>query len=166
MAKKQPVRMDRFVSDIFRNHIQAKIHFDSKANWLVGISGLIMGLTLPELKGGLGLENLGFLIIFVAAFSSFLLSLVIFEPPNFLRRIKGNKQSLMYYKSFKNMSQEQYIRALKKIKTSEQIIDQYAIDITNLAHKCVEVKNRLIKYPTYILFFGILVGALIVLFLT
>jgi len=154
---------DRFLSDILRNHIQNKIHFDTKANWLLAVSALILSFSLPHIKEGLSITNLGFVIIFLSSLLAFLFSLVIFEPPNFLLKLPHSPKSMMFYKSFKHMTPEDYAKNLKKVKTSDAIIDQYAHDVSNLVNRSIAIKNKLIKWPAYILFFGVLLGAILTL---
>jgi len=158
-------RVDRFISDIYRSHIQAKLHFDSKANWILGISAVMMSFFFPQVAEGITLENLGYAVIFLSALASFLISLLIFEPPKFMKPFPHSKKTVMYYKSFKDMTPQKYYETLRNVKTEDDITKQYAYDIANLAIRCVEVKNKLIIWPTYLLFFGTLIGASLVIIL-
>ncbi|MAF35375.1 hypothetical protein CMO91_06045 [Candidatus Woesearchaeota archaeon] len=153
----EKIRTDRFLSDILRNQITQSIHYDTKANWTLGVSGVLMGLTLPRAN-----SSLPMLVIFASASLSFLISLLVFLPP---RRFKSDrrKNGLMYYRGFSDMTLNNYIKALSKLKTQKQMTEQYAIDIYNMAHSSVIVKKKFLTWPNRILFFGTLLGLLLML---
>jgi len=157
--------LEWFYSDIFHNAIVDKVHEDEKLHWMLGISALVMSLTLTTMRAGFTLENLGFVIIFFSSLMAFLLSLFIFELPEFCRKIPHSYKSIMYYSSHKKMSADEFAEKLKKIRTQEDISDQYAYNVANLVNRNSHLKSVLVKWPVYILFFGIIIGVVcIVLF--
>ena len=155
----------RFLSDILHNHFQSKMHYDTRANWMLGISAVIMSISLTQIKESVYRTNTGFVIIFLSALVSFLFSLIIISVPPFVRRGGKDKRAktLMYFKSFKHMNAEEYANSLKNIKHNDEIIENYAADIVNLVKRSIVIKSKLIKWPVYILFFGVLIGAILIL---
>ncbi|MBW2990508.1 hypothetical protein KY348_02265 [Candidatus Woesearchaeota archaeon] len=155
----------RFLSDILHNHFQSKMHYDTRANWMLGISAVIMSISLTQLKESVYRTNIGFVIIFLSALVSFLFSLLIISVPPFVRRDDKDKRAktLMYFKSFKHMSAKEYADYLKNINHPDDIIDNYAADIMNLVKRSIVIKSKLIKWPVYILFCGVLIGSIFIL---
>ena len=167
-AKKEEKRHlghENFFQDMFGNNIITMRHNDEKANWILAISGGIMALIFPHIQGAVNNNNFGLIIIFSSALISFLISLLIFDPPKFLKLSSHNPKDFTYYKSiYKKYNAEEYATILKSIKTNDQIIEQYAYAIADMTLGNIIVKTTMIRWPTYILFFGILVGSLIMLF--
>jgi len=154
-----------FYSDMFQNMLVDKIHHEEKTHWVLGISALVMSLTLNNLRAGFTLENSGFIVIFGSSLIAFLFSLIIFEVPSFFKKVPHSAKSLMYYRSYRDMSPERYAEELRKIKTINQVSDQYAYNICNIVNRNNAIKRKMLKIPVYLLFWGILIGfALIVLF--
>ncbi len=156
MPKKE-VNITWMLSDIHRNHVRLKHTLDTKANWILGVSGLLLMLSINNLSKGYGYQ-----IIFFSAFLSFLLSLIAFNPLNLFIKQKHNPISMMYYESFKDMSPEEIVERLKQIKTKDDLIEQYAWDLYNLVNRVLKFKSRLIKWPVYILLVGVIIGFVLI----
>ncbi|MBU1270466.1 MAG: hypothetical protein KJ583_03160 [Nanoarchaeota archaeon] len=156
---------ENFFQDIFDNNVQTRLHIDEKANWILVISGGLMTLLFSQIRTAVTTNNTGMIIIFSSAFISFLLSLLIFEPPKFfLRGNRHHPKDLTFYKAiWKKYSPEEYAELLKNIKTNEQVIEQYAYSISDMVLKSIVIKSRMIKWPTYTLFFGVLTETLFLL---
>lgn len=151
----------RFYSDSLNNIYVDKVHLDEKIHWLLGITTVIMGLSLPALKEGFTLQNSGFLTIFFVSAISFLIALLTLETPEIFRKYPHSDKSFMYYKSHKHMHPDDFAKELKKIITIEQIADQYAYNISNIVNRNNKLKSDILKIAIYFLFWGIMIGIIL-----
>jgi len=155
--------LKNYYSDIFNNHAQTKIFIDNKANWLLGISAVFLGLSFTFIEKRLDFSSLGYYLIFISSLVAFLLSLLILELPSLFIPVKHVDKSYMFLTSSRRVNAEDYSKKLGSIQTNEQLAEQYAYEICNMTARYINVKKRLLRWPTYILFFGLLFGSLFVL---
>ena len=142
---------ERFYSDILSNTYIDKMHIDEKVYWVLGVSTVILGLSLPSLRYGFNLDNIGFLVIFSAALISFLIALLTLEIPEFIRKVPHSDKSLMFYKGIKSMSPEIYAEKLRNVEKIEEISDHYAYNISNIVNRNNNIKSKLIRFSIYFL---------------
>jgi hypothetical protein len=156
--------MEYFMNDVFQNHIVSKNHLDTKINWLLGISGLIMSILLPYIvKDDASLNHIGLLVMALASMIAFFICLVSFELPHFLTRNMPEQSSVMFYNRSTSHSTESIYNELKKINNYDDMLKQYAITLYNLTERNIKIKNKLFKYATYTLFFGLTFGFIIII---
>jgi hypothetical protein len=159
-GKADPELISQFLSDSLNNHIQAKQHYDNKANWILGVSAVMMSLLLTELKTGINGHSLGFFIVFLSSLIAFLLSLVTITLPRFIKHNK-RQNSIMYFKSCDHTDCEKILHEMKTL-TTDKIIENYTHEISNLVRSGLLLKAKLIKLPFYILFIGTLLGCILI----
>jgi len=159
---KKNIVTGRFYSDILGNTYIDKMHIDEKVHWILGVSTVMLGFSLPSLRYEFTLDNLGFLIIFVAALISFLIALLTLEIPEFIRKVPHSDKSLMYYKGIKSMSPEIYAEKLRNVEKIEEISDHYAYNVVNIVNRNNNIKSELIKFSIYFLWWGIILGVLLI----
>ena len=158
--------MEGFYRDIYRNALITKQHTDIKANWIIAISAAIIGLSMPHLSAAISDVNFGYLIIFLSAFISFLLGLMIISVPQFIKLVPHDEKDLMYVKrARKLLTVQEYVEKLKQIKTSDDVVEQYVRNLYNMYNRNVAVKAKMLKAQVYILFLGILSGGLLLIFM-
>ena len=68
----------------------------------------------------------------------------------------------MYYHSYKTMSPDEYAKRLRAIDSIPEISNQYAYNIANIVNRNNYLKRKLLKWPIFILFWGVLVGFILV----
>jgi len=156
--------MEYFMNDVFQNHILSKNHLDTKINWLLGISGLIMSILLPYIvKNDVSLSRIGLLVMAFTAMITFFICLLSFELPRFLTKDAPEEDSVMFYNRATAHSSAQIYDELKKINSYDDLLKEYAITIYNLTERNIKIKNKLFKYATRTLFTGLTVGFVIII---
>jgi hypothetical protein len=148
-----------FMSDIYRNHLEHKRHFETKLQWILGASAIIIGLTAPYISSS---HNPGVIIISFAALLSFLVALYGFEPFNKLTYGTHNTDDVMFYKSFEHMTPQEYAEKLKNVDSIDKIASQYAYDLNNMVKRNIKPMRNYIKISTRILFLGMLTGLIVI----
>jgi len=154
-----------FLRDMFKNYLSAKVHQDTKINWLLGISGLIMSfltsyVVTQSISGEL---NTGVFIIFISAFATFFLCLLNLDFPNFFLSKKHQEGNLMFPKDILGKSQNQLFRELKELDSYDKILKQYANNFVNLAERNIYPKNKLFVLSRNILLIGLLLGTILMI---
>lgn len=146
-----------FLGGLVNKEVNFTHHLDSQTNILLGISTALFVLSASSFLNGH--VNLSLLII--AGFSgiSTLIGLLAVHPPRFMRKY-GQTESIMFSKSIANYSSaEEYTKELLKIITDhEKIVDQFGIELYNLAKYYYRPKRILFRYSRTILLAGIALG--------
>lgn len=135
-------------------------HLDTQTNILIGISSAIFVFMTAGLK--YGSLNTSLLVLGVFSATAALVGLFAIHPPRFMRK-KGQKESVMYNKAIGNFqSHTIYKKKLEKIFGSrDEILDQYAMEIYNLAKYYYQPKRKIFKLSRNILLTGIILSLLI-----
>ncbi len=86
---------------------------------------------------------------------SALVALFAVHPPRFMRK-RGQKESLLYNKNISSFSSfKEYAQEIKKVTTDKDaMIEQYAIEIYNLARYYYNPKRKLFHLSRNILIIG------------
>jgi hypothetical protein len=151
--------MEYFLSDVFNNYLVTKNHVETKINWLLGVSGIIMSVSLPWIIHRDPAIN--YFVLMVVAFSSFicfLICLLSLELPDWVLRKKHLDGSVMFYNSKKPSIPHDIHEQLLNIKTREDLLNQYSINIYNVVERNIKIKNKLFKFACNILFAGLIIG--------
>jgi hypothetical protein len=158
--------LDIFFRDVFQNYLTNKTHIDTKINWLLGVSAIVMSLSIQYLpKEEMILYRLGILFILVGSFLSFIINLLNLDLPDFMTRsIPAAGHNVMFHRNFKNKTVEEITEELKTIKNQEDIVNQYAINIYNLTNRNINFKNRYFKIARNTMLISIIIGVIFILF--
>lgn len=141
-----------FLRDSLTHHRDLKNALDHKASFLLGISGVIFGLSVGHLC------ELQFLIIAISSFFTALLSVFVICLPFRHSKVK-RKFGLMCWWGFLNKNFDQYKDDLNKVFISEEeIAQEYMKEIWNLANYSLKPKNKLLRLSSIILILGLLGG--------
>ena len=140
-----------FLRDSLNHHHSLRSGLDQKASFLVGITGIIFGLSISHL------DQLNFLVLAICSFVAFFLSiLAVFLP--FRGKIK-ERFSLMCWWGFSNKNLVQYEKELEETFISEEkIAKEYMREIWNLVNHSIKPKTLILKWASFILIFGLLAG--------
>jgi hypothetical protein len=167
VKQKTPLKveaMEYFMNDVFQNHIISKNHLDTKINWLLGISGLIMSMLLPFIvKSDSSLSHIGLIVMALASMITFFICLISFELPRFMTKNTPEENSVMFYNRTLSRSSEHIYNELKKISSYDDLLRQYAITLYNLTERNIKIKNKLFTYATYTLFCGLTIGFVLII---
>jgi hypothetical protein len=140
-----------FLRDSLSHHHNLRSGLDSKASFLVGVAGVIFGLSVNHLK------ELNFLVLAICSFIAFFLSiLAVFLP--FRGKIK-ERFSLMCWWGFTDKDLRQYEDELRKVFDSEEkIIQEYMREIWNVVNYSIKPKTLILKWASFVLILGLLAG--------
>ncbi len=154
-----------YLRNILNNHIKNKLHTEKNIHWIMGSSAVLLGLTFPKIiDKGLG-AGPGIVIMSAGSLVSFLITLYAFEPLGlFTKPAEHKKKSLMYYKSFKDMTPEELAQSFASIDSYEKQIQEYANTLKNMVDRQLVPKNKLLKASTWVLMVSVLLGGIIILY--
>ncbi len=159
--------MEYFLSDVFNNYLITKNHVETKLNWLLGISGVIISVSLPWIiHKDQAINYWILLIVAFSAFVCFLICLLSLELPNWVLRKQHKDGSVMFYNTKKILSAQDIHEQLLSIKSREDLLNQYSINIYNVVERNIKVKNRLFKIACNILVIGLVAGFIAILITT
>lgn len=141
-----------FLRDSLTHHRSLKSSLDQKASFLVGVSGIIFGLSIGRL------EEAQFLVLAITSFLAVFLSiLVVFLP--FRGKIKPEERSLMCWWGFSDRDFNQYESGLNEVLASnEKIAKEYEKEIWSLVNYSLKPKTKFLKLASFILILGFLGG--------
>ena len=152
------------MNDVFENHLISKNHIDTKINWLLGISGLIMSLLFPYiLNNQISISHFGLFVMGLSAFATFLICLLSLELPYSFVSHRNEEDSVMYYNRGRFRSSEDIFLELKKIQNYDDVLKQYSITLYNLVERNMKVKNRLFKMASKTLLTGLIIGVILII---
>jgi hypothetical protein len=155
---------ENFMTDVLQNHLASRTHIDNKINWLLGISGLIMSISMQFVfKHETTAIYVGAYIIMITSFFSFTLCLLGLDLPKFKRKEEAREFNVMYYKSYEGKSNDEIVQGFKTLKTKEDILRQYAIEISYLVNESIPFKIKYFKMSRNVMLLGLVVGMLIIL---
>ena len=156
--------MEYFMNDVFQNYLITKNHLDTKINWLLGVSAIIMGLLLPYiLTNDVSTSHFGLFIIAFSSLFTFLIGLLSLELPYSFIDHKTEEDTVMFYNRKKFKTSQEIFEELKKIESHDDILRQYSITIYNLVERNIKVKNRLFKFASHVLLMGLIAGFVIII---
>ncbi len=140
-----------FLRDSLIHHRSLKNSLDQKASFLVGVSGIIFGLSVGHL------DEIHFLVLAVTSFVAVFLSILVTFLP-FRGKSKG-KFGLMCWWGFSDKSFDEYEKGLNEVFSSdEKIAQEYMKEIWILANYSLKPKTKLLKWASLILILGLLGG--------
>lgn len=140
-----------FIRDAYLHQKEQRSIFDTKAWFLIGVSGVIFALSMNRI------ERLGFFIISVSALFALILALWTISFP--FRRAPGEKFSLLCWSGFKGLDKKEYEEKMREIISSnEKIAHEYIKEIYALSRYSVEPKSKMVRVASLILTLSLLSG--------
>jgi hypothetical protein len=155
-----------FMNDVFSNYLTTKTHLDTKINWLLGVSGLLMSLFAPLLfNDSMATARFGVLIILLFSFLSFIICLLALDAPAMFasKKTHGGESNYMFYKDFKGRSVEEIHNAFKSIKTTDDVLRLYSINLHNLIEHNIVYKKNFFILARNILLAGVVMGLVFII---
>lgn len=149
----------RFLTDILRKQIDLIRRLESKANFAIGFSAGVLTFTLNfSLQKGM---QAGVIIVLISSMLAVLSSLFALKPPKIFSK-KGQKESLFYHTAIARHNPEKYIEQLQKTTMQEnKVIEQYGLEIYNLAKYSIYYKKLFAHLSIQILVVGLILGTLV-----
>lgn len=146
-----------FLRDSFHHHRELTNALDRKASFLLALASVIFGLSI------INLGSIPFLVMTVCSLFSALLCVLVITSP-FRGKIKG-RFSLLCWWGFADKNYEQYKEGLDKVFASESaMIEEYEKENWSLANYSLKPKTILLKWASYVLLLGLLVGFILFFF--
>lgn len=140
-----------FLRDSFHHHRELTNALDRKASFLLALASVIFGLSI------INAGSIPFFVMAVCSLLSALLCVLVITSP-FRGRIKG-RFSLLCWWGFADKNYEQYKEGLDKVLASESaMVEEYKKEVWGLANYSLKPKTILLKWASYILLLGLLVG--------
>lgn len=156
--------MEYFLSDVFNNYLISKNHIETKINWLLGISGVIMSISLPFIiHQDPAVNYFAMMVIGFSSFLCFLMCLLSFELPDWVLKRPHEDGSIMFYNTKSTVNIAEIREQLHSIKTRDALYNQYAINIYNVVERNIKVKNKIFKGACNILFTGLIMGFVVIM---
>lgn len=141
----------KFLQDSLIHHRSLKNSLDQKASFLVGVSGIIFGLSVGRL------QEAQFLLLAISSFLTVFLSVLVTFLP-FRGKLK-EKFGLMCWWGFSDKSFDQYKDLLNKtLDSDEKIAQEYMKEIWSLVNYSIKPKTKFLKWASLILILGLLGG--------
>ena len=146
-----------FLKSVLETNMELNDVAHESADFLAGLSGIIMAITLTQIFSATGLQRIGFIIISLTCFIVIFFSIGIIRP-----KIGVDKNNLMYYKGILRLLRKEYTSKIISItKNERKIIEEFANEIYDLSMELRE-KNKMIKRGADILATGLFIGILFV----
>lgn len=149
-----------FLDSILQSQMNLNDVADDRANFLIGISGIMLTIALTQIFITTGAHKLGFMIISITAFLVCFVTIGVIRP-----RIRGNTENKMYYLTLLNYSKNGYKKHIYEIvKDRKKIIDEYVNEIYDIS---LELKKRfdLIRRAADILAIGLAISMIFIIFM-
>lgn len=146
-----------FLKSIIDTNMQINDVAHESADFLAGLSGVIMAISLTQIFSAVGLHKIGFMIISITGFIVVFFSIGVVRP-----KIGKSKLNLMYYKGLLNISKENYRKQIHSaLKNNKKIVDEFCEEIYDLSIE-LKAKFRMIRTGADILAIGLLVGLIFI----
>lgn len=137
-------------------------HIDLQINILIGICSGLLILTLPRLQNDI--FRVPIIVLITAIIIAIFICILAIHPPHFMRK-RGQEESLLYNKKITSFhSAHAYAEKLREaVDSSEEVIDQFALEIYNSYKYYYQPKRRLFKISRSILIYGLSISLIVYL---
>jgi uncharacterized membrane protein len=151
-----------FLKDTMMNQVYYKNALDNKANVLLGVAGVIFGLSLTQIGAAVSPASQSGLIVLIA--TTILVSLLCIWTIKMPFQKRKFKQRLMCFYGFEGMGFEEYKRAVgKAFDSKDKLVDEYLTEIYGLYRNSIEPKYALVRASAAILTVGLVLGGLLLI---
>lgn len=149
--------------DTLKLQIELNKICDNKANFILGISGVLIVLSLSQVTESVfALKNIGFLVIILSSFFSAALSVYAIKPKN-KKRIK--RADVFFFGSFLEIyTREEYVeKHLEILSNPTEWAEQYASEIYDFAKEDLQPRFLEVKKASLVLLSGLTLGIFIII---
>jgi len=173
MEKRAPVWAwsSSILGDILNFNVNLDEKINNKTNFLMGGAAVIivfaMGLlSKPEFSLYTTPTKIGWMILLIGCFLSFLMSILIITPRvRIFSKREKLKEDLFYYKNITHFfSRKEYLKQLHRLKSdSKMITESFGNLIYHLSKVILPFKSKLLRLAGWTLFFSLVIGTIFVL---
>ena len=151
-----------FLKDTMMNQVYYKNALDNKANVLLGVAGVIFGLSLTQIGTVASPASQAGLIVLIA--TTILVSLLCIWTIKMPFQKRKFKQHLMCFYGFEGMGFGEYKEAVGKVfGNRDRLVDEYLTEIYGLYKNSIEPKYALVRASAAILTVGLVLGGLLII---
>lgn len=149
-----------FLNEIETINLDLNRISDSRANFLVGVSGLILTIAMTQIFSSSGWHRIGFATVAIACFISILLSITVIRP-----RSGISDKNNMYYLGILKNTKQTYEKIIKNVLNDRnKIVKEYANEIYDLSEQ-LQKRFRILCYATDVLVVGLAIGMFMIIFM-
>ena len=142
-----------FLKSTLESNMQLNDIAHESADFLSGLAGIIMAISLTQVFSATGLQKIGFVVISLTCFSVILFSIGVMRP-----KIGTKKINLMYYKGLLEISRERYVKEMTSVmKSDKKVAETFCNEIYDLSIE-LRSKYKMIRRGADILATGLIVG--------
>ena len=152
--------VDNILRTAQQHHVQLSFMADTKASILITISSIVLTIALskasdPQLRPAL-------LTLAAACLISLLLAIIAVLPTFARRRSRGVSRNILFFGHFASMSEDQYLREMEEILSSDARIYEVAVrDIHSLGIYLYRKKYRFLRFAYVSLLFGFILATVV-----
>jgi hypothetical protein len=168
ISKKETLPMslyEQVLGDILHLHMTLNEICDHKANFLLGVSGIILTIALTKISSEQTMSDpiikFGFLIIIIATLISAILS-ILATKPKIGKKFK--RINLFYYANFiQKLSRDEYVKEIQNLlKDKDKIEKQYAEEIYDFGCYDLAPRFKKINIAVTVLLTGLIIGTILI----
>ena len=142
-----------FLKSILETNMELNDVAHESADFLSGLSGIILAISLTQIFSATGYAKYGFSIISLTCFIVVFFSIGVIRP-----KIGQSKINLMYYRGLLRFPRAEYLKYLKNtLKSEEKVVKEFSDEIYDLSLE-LRHKYSMIRKGADILAVGLLVG--------
>lgn len=143
---------------VLTKHIELNKAADAKANMLLTAASIVIAITISTSA----VHNTGTTIMLGSSLLSVIFAILVIIPKPYHKG--GKEHNLLYFRSFRQLSEEQYIEAMEKMmSTKKEIYRQYLRDIYQYGNVTLTQKYRLLSIGLLLFLIGLSAGGITVL---
>jgi len=147
-----------FLGDMLSVNLAMNQIVDGRANFLAGLSGIILTIALTQVFTATGWDRIGFSVVSATCFIVAFLSIGVIRP-----RIRVFNTNNMYYLGILKNSRQKYRDTIRRVLESDsKIIDEYVDEVYDLS-KELQIKFRLLRYAADVLAAGLAIGMILII---
>ncbi len=158
MPKKLEWQHVAFLGNVLETNLAMNEIVDGRANFLAGLSGIMLTIALTQVFTSAGWDRAGFSVLSLTCFVVAFLAIGVIRP-----RIRVFNKNNMYYLGIVKNSRENYRKLMKSlIKDGNKVIDEYVDEVYDLS-KELKIKFKLLRYAADVLAIGLAAGMTLII---
>ena len=143
---------------ILTKHIELNKAADTKANMLLTAASIVIAITISSEIN----HDTGMIIMLTSSLLAVIFAILVIIPKPYHKSGKGN--NLLYFRSFREMSEEEYIICMEKMMvTKKEVYRQYIRDIYQYGAVTLTQKYRLLTIGLLLFLVGLTAGGITIL---
>jgi len=147
-------RKIKFLKESLTHHRDVRNALDNKAALLLGLSGVVLAISISNMK------ELQYLVMAICSLISALILVFVVSMP-FKRKTRIKMGLICWWGNHIDSFSEYKQEVERATKTENSIAEEYMKEIWNLANYSLKQKTKLIRWSSWILILGLLGGLIL-----